>query len=59
MKEKEKRIQTLFDRFNADGISFNEYLGAIKHLIGLQVWSYGSATEMLCEGEGEEDTDSF
>ena len=32
MKEKEKRIQTVFDRFNAGDISLNEYLGAIKHL---------------------------
>ena len=32
---KEKRIQTLFDRFNAGDISLNEYLGAIKHLTGL------------------------
>ncbi len=35
MKEKEKRIQTLFDRFNAGNITLNEYLGAIKHLTGL------------------------
>ena len=35
MKEKEKRIQTLFERFNGGGISLNEYLGAIKHLTGL------------------------
>ena len=27
MKEKEKRIQTLFDCFNAGDISLNEYLG--------------------------------
>ena len=30
VKEKEKRIQTLFDRFNAGNISLEEYLGAIK-----------------------------
>ena len=35
MKEKEKRILTLFDCFNAGGITFNEYLAAIKHLTGL------------------------
>ena len=35
MKEKEKRIQALFDCFNAGDISLNEYLGAIKHLTGL------------------------
>ncbi len=35
MKEKEKRIHALFDRFNAGNITLNEYLGAIKHLIGL------------------------
>ena len=29
--KKEKRIQTLFDRFNAGNISLEEYLGAIKH----------------------------
>ena len=34
MKEKEKRIQTLFDHFNAGDIFFNKYLGAIKHLTG-------------------------
>ena len=31
VKEKEKRIQALFDRFNAGNISLEEYLGAIKH----------------------------
>ena len=35
MKEKEKRIQTLFDRFNAGNATLNEYLEAIKHLTGL------------------------
>ena len=35
MKEKEKRIQTLFDRFNAGGVTLDEYLSAIKHLTGL------------------------
>ena len=35
MKEKEKRIQTLFDRFNTGGMTLNEYLAAIKHLTGL------------------------
>lgn len=35
MKEKEKRIQTLFDRFNSGGMTLNEYLAAIKHLTGL------------------------
>ena len=34
MKEKEKRIQTLFDHFNAGDVSLNKYLGAIKHLTG-------------------------
>ena len=34
VKEKEKRIQTLFDRFNAGNISLEEYLGAIKHQTG-------------------------
>ena len=28
MKEKEKRIHALFDRFNAGNITLNEYLGA-------------------------------
>ncbi len=31
MKEKEKRIQTLFDRFNAGGMTLNAYLSTIKH----------------------------
>ena len=35
MKENKKRIQTLFDAFNAGGITQNEYLAAVKHLIGL------------------------
>ena len=35
MKEKEKRIQTLFDRLNAGRITLNEYLADIKHLTGL------------------------
>ena len=35
MKEKEKWIQTLFDAFNAGGITLNEYLAAVKHLTGL------------------------
>jgi hypothetical protein len=35
MKEKEKRIQTLFDRFNAGNLTLDEYLAAIKHLTGL------------------------
>ena len=35
MKEKEKRIQTLFDRFSAGNTTLNEYLEAIKHLTGL------------------------
>ena len=35
MKEKEKRIQTLFDRFNTGSMALNEYLAAIKHLTGL------------------------
>ena len=35
MKEKEKRIQTLFDQFNVGNITLNEYLGAIKYLTGL------------------------
>ena len=34
-KEKEKRIQRLFDRFNSSAISLDEYLTAIKHLTGL------------------------
>ncbi len=35
MKEKEKRIQTLFDQFNTGGMTLNAYLSAIKHLTGL------------------------
>ncbi len=35
MKEKEKRIHALFDRFNAGSVTLNEYLGAIKYLTGL------------------------
>ena len=31
VKEKEKRIQALFDRFNAGNISLKDNLGAIKH----------------------------
>ena len=31
VKEKKKRIQTLFDRFNAGNINLEEYLRAIKH----------------------------
>ena len=31
VKEKEKRIQTLFDRFNAGNINLKKYLRAIKH----------------------------
>ena len=34
VKEKEKRIQTLIDRFNAGNISLNKFLGAIKHQTG-------------------------
>ena len=34
MKEKEKKIQTLFERFNTGGMSLNEYLAAISHLTG-------------------------
>ena len=32
--KEEKRMQTLFDRFNAGNISLEEYLGAIKHQTG-------------------------
>ena len=35
MKEKEKRIKTLFDRFNAGGMTLEEYLAAIKYHTGL------------------------
>ena len=31
VKEKEKRIQTLFDRSNAGNINLEKYLRAIKH----------------------------
>ena len=34
MKEKEKRIQTLFERFDGGEISLDEYLGVIKHQTG-------------------------
>ena len=34
MKEKEKRIQTLFEHFNGGDINLDEYLGAIKHQTG-------------------------
>ena len=32
MKEKEKRIQTLFDCFNTGGMTLNNYIAAIKHI---------------------------
>jgi len=35
MKEKEKRIQTLFDLFNTGGLALNKYLAANKHLTEL------------------------
>ena len=35
MKEKEKRIQTLFERFNAGGMTLEEYLTAIRYHNGL------------------------
>ncbi len=35
IKEREKRIHALFDRFNGGSISLDEYLEAIKHLTGL------------------------
>lgn len=35
MKEKEKRIQRLFDRFNGGTITLDDYMDAIKHLTGL------------------------
>jgi hypothetical protein len=35
MKEKEERVQTLFDHFNAGSLTLDEYLAATKHLTGL------------------------
>ena len=35
MKVKEKRIQTLFDRFNAGDMTVEEYLASIKYHTGL------------------------
>ena len=34
IREKEKRIQTLFECFNSGNCSLNDYLEAMKHLIG-------------------------
>ena len=35
IREKEKRMQTLFNRSNAGSLTLNEYLAAIKHFTGL------------------------
>lgn len=35
MKEKEKGIRALFDRFNGGTLSLDDYIDAIKHLTGL------------------------
>ena len=48
MKEKEKRIQTLFDRFNAGNISLEKYLGAIKHKTGLIKFIQVLLLELIC-----------